>query len=236
MKIQEPAEQLQATACLKGELFEAGTLAQTLLTVAAEHTVEIMVNGSHWKNVVCSPCQLAELVLGRLCTEGRITCAADVEQLIFTPDGRRADVTLAPNAGRSERQADTPVPEFKPEWLLALEQALDEGYPLYSQTHGSHSCTLMQNGRVLAVCEDLSRHNALDKAVGWAIRHEVELADCLLYSSGRAPQDMLEKVAKAGVRLFVCKAVPTAHGAAFAKQHGIKLICCARGGSRYIVL
>lgn len=102
------------------------------------------------------------------------------------------------------------------------------GTPVHNSTHGTHSCILAKEGVPLYCCEDLGRHNALDKAVGCALRNGVDLGKTILYTSGRVPVDMMQKVIRAGVPVIVSNAVPTDQAVSLAQQYGVTLICRAR--------
>jgi FdhD protein len=100
--------------------------------------------------------------------------------------------------------------------------------PLHSETFATHSCFLAQGEKLLFACEDIGRHNALDKAIGYALRHDIDLKTCIAYSSGRIPTDMVEKVIRAGIPVFASKASPTQEAIALANAYGVTLICGAR--------
>lgn len=73
----------------------------------------------------------------------------------------------------------------------------------------------------------MGRHNALDKGVGFALLRGIPLAECVAYTSGRAPLDMAEKAVAAGIPVLVSKATPTAECVAFAEKYGLTLLCRA---------
>ena len=123
---------------------------------------------------------------------------------------------------------------WEPRWIYALGRAFHAGAPLYRATHGIHSCFLMQDGEILYCCEDIGRHNALDKAVGRALMDGVDLRRCVLFSSGRIPADMMEKAIRAGVPLLASNAVPTDRAVALARAYRVVLICTARSDSMNI--
>lgn len=248
------AELSRATAPCAGVRYtKDGAQTPVSLCIINQHVVQVVLNGNGtpWHTITCSPTQLTELVLGRLATEGRIASAAQVASIAFSQEDTLAEVTLAhcqsdaagalcnvaaPTQG-AQAVASTAggTPNWQPAWVFALQELLAAEHPLYQKTHGCHSCTIAKEGEVLYICEDISRHNALDKAIGCALRDGVHLGECMVYSSGRAPKDMLQKAICAGVRCYVSKAVPTAQGVALAKQAGITLICGARGGSFTVV-
>jgi len=76
--------------------------------------------------------------------------------------------------------------------------------------------------------EDIGRHNAFDKVVGWALLNGVDLAKCMLYTSGRVPSDMASKAIRAGIPILVSKSVATDQGVALARAYGLTLICEAK--------
>lgn len=94
------------------------------------------------------------------------------------------------------------------------------GLPLYRATHAVHSCLLLRAGKILYRCEDLGRHNALDKAVGCALTEGVPLAECVLFTSGRVPVDMVRKAIRAGVPALVSKSMPTVQSLELAEEYG----------------
>ena len=114
------------------------------------------------------------------------------------------------------------------EWIFAMADKMADGMPLHSETWGTHSCFLSKEGEILFGCEDIGRHNALDKVIGYALRNRIALEKCLVYSSGRVPVDMLEKVIKSGIPVLASKAVPTKEAIELAKEYGLTLICSAR--------
>ena len=74
------------------------------------------------------------------------------------------------------------------------------------------------------MCEDIGRHNTVDKAVGFSKLSGINLSECTLYISGRVPVDMMQKVIYSGIPVLVSKAVPTADSVRLAKKYGVTLI------------
>ncbi len=131
------------------------------------------------------------------------------------------DPELRPAAGR----------EVRKEWIFRLADAFAREQPLYAATRSIHSCILSRCGRILFSCEDIGRHNALDKAIGYALLHEIPLPECEVYTSGRIPLDMTEKVIRAGIPVLVSKAAPTVEAVELARSCGIMVIGQARPDS-----
>lgn len=215
-------------------------------TLAAEHAAAILVNEQPAFRVVCTPELLPQLALGRLLTEGWINSADEVERVAVCAQGLKISVQLchplaaAEQAGQEVPSCCTdnltlaspvrlpplaPVPqrEIPAAWVDALADAMGQGLPLYRATHAVHSCLLLRAGRILYRCEDLGRHNALDKAVGCALTEGVPLAECVFFTSGRVPVDMVRKAIRAGVPALVSKSMPTVQSLELAEGYGLKL-------------
>ncbi len=227
------------------------TEAEAVLT---EHVIDVYINDRLTMKLICIPEFLTELVLGRLLTEGIIGRAEDVEQIYICEHGLRARVLLQEKAGASSSEAFiettpscctgnhilndyfirqkevkpvTPIP-WNASQVFDLADRFHAGMPLHGQTFATHSCFLAKEGELLFQCEDIGRHNALDKAIGYALRHGIPLTQCLVYSSGRIPTDMAMKAIRAGIPILSSKASPTAEAIALAKEYGLTLVCAAR--------
>lgn len=121
----------------------------------------------------------------------------------------------------------SPAP-WEPEWVFALADRFAAGMPVHQLTCATHSCFLARETALLFQCEDIGRHNAIDKAVGYALINGIDLRRSLLYSSGRMPADMAAKAIRAGIPLLASKGSPTASAIALARQHQLTLVCAAR--------
>lgn len=128
---------------------------------------------------------------------------------------------------KKEVKSVTPIP-WNATQIFDLADHFHAGMPLHGQTFATHSCFLAKDGALLFQCEDIGRHNALDKAIGYALRHGIPLTRCLIYSSGRIPTDMAMKAIRAGIPILSSKASPTAEAIALAKKYELTLVCAAR--------
>ena len=196
--------------------------------VLGEHCMEICIDGQAAARLVCIPQFLTELAYGFLRTEGYIRSQADVAQLTVCEQGRRADVLLKEKSkGPREISPVAPIP-WETDHIFSLADRFAAGMPLHRETFATHSCFLARGAELLFSCEDIGRHNALDKAVGYALRRDIDLGACTLYSSGRIPTDMALKAIRAGVPVLASKASPSREAVALAKKYNLTLICAAR--------
>jgi len=94
---------------------------------------------------------------------------------------------------------------------------------LHGITGSVHVCILSHKGSD-HIFEDISRHNTIDKAVGYALVNSIPLSECVIFTSGRVPVDMTEKIIKAGIPVLISKSVPTAESVSLAENAGLTLI------------
>lgn len=198
--------------------------------ILQEHHLCAAVTDGPTLEFLCLPQHLPELIAGHLMTEGLISGPEQVESITIAESGRSATVSLCPSARRHDLAPLPPV-NWQPEWVFALADRFADGMPLHRQTFATHSCFLARRDQLLFQCEDLGRHNALDKAVGYALLHQIPMAECILYSSGRMPVDMVRKAICAGIPVLASKGAPTAQAVALARQYSLTLLCAARRDS-----
>jgi len=138
------------------------------------------------------------------------------------------DVCVLPQAPLS---AD--VTAFAPALLTALPDRLRAAQRVFSATGGLHAAALFTAaGELLAVREDVGRHNAVDKIVGWAVlRDELPLTGCALLVSGRASFELVQKAVLAGIPLLAAVSAPSSLAAELAEQAGLTLVGFLRGQS-----
>ncbi len=225
--------------------------------VLCEHFMEVSVNTYPAVRLSCTPSYLNELVTGRLYTEGIIDSYDEISRLFICKTGSIADVILskdiepvdhvynemtcctgniqllAVKGSRSPEHLGTVAPDDAAVFELAARFAGDSR--LHRKTGGTHSCYLRTPAGDILEFEDISRHNAVDKAAGYALINGIDPSGCLVYTTGRVPEDMVRKCIMAKFPVLISKSVATDAAVKLAGEYGLKLICCAWPDSYKII-
>ena len=182
--------------------------------VALEHHFTIPLHRGGSVEAVCSPTYVEEFILGRR------YLLDDLMQKEYPPQPR--DILSA----------------VEIDSILRLTQELFETPgDLFQSTGCAHSCALVTDGQVQCYREDIGRHNALDKVIGFALKNGISISKSIIFTSGRISQDYLEKVIKAGFKIVVSRAAVTAAAVALARAENITMLGFIRrnGGNIYHV-
>lgn len=136
----------------------------------------------------------------------------------------------SPNA--DDLQGNIPYPSWgksnilKREIIFNLVNKTKELQTLFKKTGGSHAvCRFNYDGELMQVSEDIGRHNALDKVIGYALLQNSNIRmDGFLFFSGRAGFEMLQKSARAGINLVVAIGAPSSLAIEMAEENDITLV------------
>ena len=223
-----------------------GMAEETVISVVREHFIEISVNGRFIARLSCTPDDLDKLVLGRLYTERLINRIEDVNRIFICKKGEIAEVTLEsqielvnstdtdPTCCTGNRQFLVRKDRRNLEVLKEVQASQDEVFELteyfqqdttiHKHTGGTHSCFIRYPDGIIEGYEDISRHNALDKAVGAMLFKRHDSSECMLFTSGRIAADMAEKCIAAGIPILISKASPTESALQLAREHNLNII------------
>lgn len=124
-----------------------------------------------------------------------------------------------------------PGPEVEADIITSLPDKLRKQQGLFDSTGGLHAAALFDaEGNLLAVREDVGRHNATDKLVGWSLLEgKLPLSEHLVMVSGRSSFEILQKCLTAGVPIVCAISAPSSLAVDVARQFGMTLVGFLRG-------
>lgn len=217
-----------------------------------EQWVTIHVNGLELATIMASPIRLEWLALGFLRSEGLIGSLEDVRLVEvcpnracvdvwlrsaeFTPPAR-AIVTSGCGGGLTFDDLSQRVPPVEsdrrvtPRQINESMRQLLAAAALYGVTRGVHTAALSDGEQLVAVAEDVGRHNTIDKLWGYCLSSGVDPAGLILLATGRISSEMINKAAKMRCPVVVSRTSPTSLSVRLAQEWRITLIGYARGNS-----
>lgn len=238
--------------------FGSARSAGATIEVAVEAPVNIVFGNLPYAVMMATPSDLEDFVAGFSLTEGIVQSVDEIRGIAVVPqaDGIVVTVDLAPGrfrdhlarrrnlSGRTscglcgvETIAEIPQAEgakaaaapIRPDAIHAALEALEQHQPLGQITRAVHAAAWCDSaGGILAVREDVGRHNALDKLIGARLRAGHDTASGFVVVTSRASFEMVEKTAIFGAATLVSISAPTSLAIERASLLGLNLISIAR--------
>ncbi|MFZ5634466.1 MAG: formate dehydrogenase accessory sulfurtransferase FdhD [Bacillota bacterium] len=224
--------------------------------VVREAPVTLFVNDEELVTLVCTPDSLEELAVGFLLSEGILIGPEDLKEikvnlnegLIWVETGSPAPagqnflkryITTCCGKGRAsfyfvnDARGLRPVKpgglKITPENITSLAAMLEARAELFRSTGGAHGAALCRPEGIIAFYEDIGRHNAVDKVLGYCFLKDIPLSDKIIALSGRVSSEILIKVARIGVPVIISRSAPTDLALQMAGELGVTVAGFVRG-------
>ncbi|NLC63868.1 MAG: formate dehydrogenase accessory sulfurtransferase FdhD [Thermoanaerobacterales bacterium] len=218
--------------------------------VIREFPLKIIVNEQELVTLVCTPRNLDELAVGYLFGEGLIKNKDDIQKIELTGSDinfnlaknmqllkERRNLIITSSSGKVSANMDIKnfnleLDDTKVAYKYKYEMAdvLSTSSELFKGTGGVHSALLCDfTNKFTVFREDIGRHNAVDKIVGYMILNQISPQAKVLVISGMISSEILLKTARCGVSILVSRSAPTDLAINLANQLGITVIGFVRG-------
>jgi FdhD protein len=233
--------------------------------LAAEEPLEIRIGRKPLVVTMRTPGNDEELAAGFLLTEGIIEDRAQLAEITIPPRGRNlVRVKLARSArapaansrryfaansscgvcgktsidsvrARNIRPLNSRF-QINAEVLCKLPDLARPSQETFGRTGGLHAAALFDaGGNLIVLREDIGRHNAVDKVIGWALLNgRVPLNDCVLLASGRGGFEIVQKSIVAGIPIVASVSAPSSLAVELARRMRLTLVGFLRG-QRFVI-
>lgn len=220
--------------------------------IIIEKPYTIFINEIEIRTLLCTPKSIKYLAVGFLFTEGFLNLKTDIKKINIDENEGIVSVELIKfNHNLSGRRTMTSgcrkgtlfynvIDSLKSnknhnEILLNRNNiietmiAFNEQSMLFKETGGVHSCALGYKKKIIRFEEDIGRHNAMDKIIGWSILNDINFKDKYILTSGRVSSEIIIKVAKCSIPVIISRSAPTSLSIQIAEKLNIMIIGFVRG-------
>jgi FdhD protein len=222
--------------------------------IIAESPITLFLNGKEVVTLLATPENLKELAVGFLLSEGWLREDKPVEKIEVDPQGivrvrvkyrnplteklfLRRTITsgcgrgtifynVLDSLGAKKIRSSAKISQAQ---ISKLMQELNQRSVLYRKSGSVHGAALATGQRILTFCEDIGRHNAVDKIFGAAFLQGLSTSGKILLTSGRISSEILVKAIKRRIPFLLSYSGPTALAVNMAREMGVTLIGYARG-------
>ena len=212
--------------------------------VVLDETVTLTINNDISRSLSAIEDSLEEFAVGYLFNENMVKSMDDIKKIEVDGNQIKAEiddtllktnetVLCSDSAGgwRSKIKHVNPVEsdfQVHVSELIDRIEELKNNAEIWQATGGTHVAGIVFEDQFI-VKEDVSRHVAVDKVIGYGILHGFDLSRCYVIYSGRMPADMVIKMTRAGVPILASNAAPANSGYNIAKKGNITLVGFLRG-------
>lgn len=221
------------TTNLCRKIYQDGTKEELEDCIACECQLSIYSGDEILLDTTCSPGNFQELAAGFFWTEyqsclkeSQIVCRRDSEyryQIRIEIDEKK-NQSENQQTDATVKEEQLLLSELSPTCFMEAQKQLMESSDYFKCTGNFHCAALCRENRLCYVGEDISRHNAMYKAIGTCILQGDMLKHYYLCTTGRAHAAMLRVAQRAGISVFVSRSAPTDYALSFAREHDMTVI------------
>jgi FdhD protein len=217
--------------------------------IAEERRIKIFVNDNEIVSLSASPFQIKELIVGFLMTEDILKGDWCSNEIFIDYNKEEIEVKVLLDGfvsleGKTITSGCMASVSFIKELsakinnttflvdiqsLFNLFKDFQLNSVLYRTTGCIHSAALAEKEKILFIAEDIGRHNAVDKVIGWALLNKIPFQDKIILVSGRISSEMVLKAARWKIPIIVSRTAPTSLAIEIGEKVGLTIIGFLRG-------
>ncbi|HWP96101.1 MAG TPA: formate dehydrogenase accessory sulfurtransferase FdhD [Syntrophomonadaceae bacterium] len=239
----------------KAMVYDRGAMENKEVVVVTEKPLTVFLNHNELATLICSPGGLQELTAGFLLSEGILRQRSDIadircreedgllwietsEPVPQTDNFLRRHIASCCGKGRAGLYFINDARQLQPvesDWQIEIERlltfmsSLEERAESFRLTGGVHSAALADESGLIVHYEDIGRHNAIDKVLGYALLNEISTHNKCLLLSGRIASEILIKAARSHIPVLLSRSAPTELTLELADELNICVVGFARG-------
>lgn len=211
----------------KAQNYKNGKITDVTENVVKDSTITLTINDKIKRSLSAIEDSLKEFAVGYLFNENMVKTLEDIEKIEI--DGNKINVEIndtllktketvlcsdSSGGWRSKIKEIKPISsdfQVKSDELIGRIEELKNNAQIWQATGGTHVAGIVYKDNFI-VKEDVSRHVAVDKVIGYGILHDYDLSNCYVIYSGRMPADMVIKIVRAGIPVLASNAAPAYSG------------------------
>ncbi len=224
--------------------FKNGTVSHTKEEVVKDETITLTINNKISRNFSAIHDSLKEFAVGYLVNENIVKSPTDIESIEIDENTVNVEINLellkndetvlCSDSGGGWRSKIKTVEPVKSSFQVSVYELIErieelkQNAEIWQVTGGTHVAGIVYENQFI-VKEDVSRHVAVDKVIGYGILNGFDLTNSYVIYSGRMPADMVIKMTRAKVPVLASNAAPSYSGYNIAKKGNITLVGFLRG-------
>lgn len=229
--------------CLK---LDGNKFHRSIDSIVEEMPLSLFINGRHFVTAMISPEMIKEFILGYLFSERIVNSRSEVESLeiegqiarVIIANPIKAQVPRKPIVsgcgGMAAYLDQSKLPSITSDLRIDKDPIFSGMKAIFSSdlhaaTGGVHSIGLFHEDKAICICEDIGRHNALDKAIGFGLEKDVDFGKFFVLSTGRISSEMALKCCVSGLPIIASRGATTSLAVEIAEPSGLAIIGFVRG-------
>lgn len=228
----------------KAQNYKNGKINYVTEKVVKDSTITLTINNEINRNLSAIEDSLEEFAVGYLFNENMVKSLEDIEKIEINENHINVEiddkllktketVLCSDSSGgwRSKIKEIEPISsdfQVEADELINRIEELKNNAQIWQATGGTHVAGIVYKNNFI-VKEDVSRHVAVDKVIGYGILHDYDLSNSYVIYSGRMPADMVIKIVRSGIPVLASNAAPAYSGCETAKKGNVTLVGFLRG-------